>query len=342
MKKALVFVAAVSLAACVYDPPPEILGSTPASGAVTTKADMDIVVRFSEPIDPDSLRASLFLRKLDEEGELLPECGREARDCIEPLAGPCTRQGECANAALTLSQADTMLTFDPGDDFKIGEYVLRIDAGLEDLAGNVTGVPYDVVFFVSRVGMGGATGFQPGVYLAWMDLEQPFNFPIETYWHMRVESDSGKVWGGGCDGDLVDPEGQRIFDHALWEPVPYLDREGFKFVFLALVQDAQVQDREGNPKDGFVLETHPFYIYCAQPEVEVMDGRLTVSIYHDETMDREVMHGRMNSDETYILGAERASVASGVVFGYRLHPDEIGDGRAWQDCADAVTYTRPE
>jgi len=330
-----------SIAACVYDPPPEIQGSTPGIGAVTTDAGTDIVVRFSEPIDPQTLKAALFLRKLDEESELLPACTGGPGECIEPLAGPCASSGDCAGATLTLSQDDTLLTFDPDDDFKIGEYVLRIEAGLEDLDGNATGVPYDVIFFISKVGTGGTTAFQPGVYLAWMDLEQPFSFPIETYWHMRVEEDTGKVWGGGCDGDLIDPDGERIFDHELWHPVPYLDQEGFKFVFLALVQDAQVQDQEGNPEEGFILETHPFYIYCAQPEVEVMDGRITVSVYYDQAMGREVMFGRMNSDETYILGAEHASVASGTVYGYRLHPDEVGDGKSWLDCSDPATYTRP-
>ncbi len=337
-----IIVLACSAAACVYDPPPEILSSTPGIGAVTTDADADIVVAFTEPIDPATLEATLYLRKLDEEGELLPACNGAKKDCIQPLAGPCTGRGDCPNAVLTLSRDDTLLTFDPDEDFKIGEYVLRIEAGLKDLDGNPTGVPYDVVFFVSQVGTGGATTFQPGVFLAWMDLEQPFDFPIETYWHMRVEEETGKVWGGGCDGDPIDPKGQRIFDHELWKPVPYLDQEGFKFVFLALVQDAQVQDQDGNPKEGFILETHPFYIYCAEPEVEVMDGRITVSIYYDETEGRDVMVGRMNSDETYILGADHAYLASGKVFGYRLHPDEVGDGKSWRDCADPVTYTRPE
>jgi len=331
-----------SVTACVYNPPPEIQSSTPGIGAVTTDAGTDIVVRFTESVDPQTLRASLFLRRLNEEGELLPACNGRGGDCIEPLAGPCTRSGDCPNATLNLSQEDTVLTFDPDEDFKIGEYVLRIEAGLKDLDGNASGIPYDVMFFVSKVGTGGVTTFQPGVYLAWMDLEQPFNFPIETYWHMRVEEDNGKVWGGGCDGDLIDPDGERLFDHELWKPVPYLDQEGFKFVFLALVQDAAVQDQEGNPQQGFILETHPFYIYCAQPEVEVMDGRITVSIYYDTQMGREVMYGRMNSDETYILGADHASVASGTVFGYRLHPDEIGEGKSWLDCADPATYTRPE
>jgi hypothetical protein len=331
-----------SVAACEYNPPPEIQSSTPGIGAVTTDAGTDIVVRFTEPIDPQTLQATLYLRKLTGEGELLPDCSQGGQDCINALAGPCAASGDCPNATLTLSQDNTVLTFDPDEDFKIGEYVLRIPAGLEDLDGNASGVPYDVMFFVSRVGTGGATTFQPGVYLAWMELEQPFTFQIETYWHMRVEADIGKVWGGGCDGDQIDPDGPYLYDHESWKPVPYLDQEGFKFVFLGLVQDAQVQDQEGNPKPGFILETHPFYIYCAQPEVQVMDGRITVSIYHDDEMGREVMHGRMNSDETYILGAEHASVATGTVYGYRLRPDEVGDGKSWLDCSDPVTYTRPE
>ena len=347
LEAALVLLVAVACltSACEYDPPPAVLNSQPDVGSATNDMSASIVVHFTEPINRESLEVTFSSRKLDEEGHLLPWCeSGQTKKCNTLLAGPCTPRGECPGAIMILNNDFTEMTFDPDEDLRIGEYLLRISAGLEDMDGNSTEVPYDVFFFASPTGTVGPTTFQPGVFISWLDLDKPFKFPLEVYWHIRVDPDTGSIYGGGCDGDLIDPDGERIFDHELWKPVPYLEDDGFKFVFSGLAQDAQIQDEEGDLHDGHSLITSPFYIYCAQPEVEVMDGSIVVSVVHDEDLGREVMRGMLNSDETYIFDTPEHShpnEASGVLYGYRLIGDEIGPGKAWEDCADDETVTRP-
>ena len=340
----LAFFVVPLLAACEYDPPPMIIESTPALGSVTTDTGTDIEIRFSEPIARESIQATLYRRKLDEEGRLLPRCEEgETAECITPVAGPCTVRNDCPNATMILVPDSNELRFDPDHELTPGEYVLRLGAGLEDHEGNATGVPLDLFFMVSPEGEGPTT-FQPGVLITWLDLDQPFDFPIEVYWHIRVDPDTGEIYGGGCDGDPLDPDGERIFDHTLWKPVPYLDQAGFKIMFSGTVHDAQVEDAHGRLVDGYILETEPFYIYCAEPEVEVIDGSIAVTIAYDEELGRQVVEGTLTSGETYIFDTPEHAhphQASGSLYGYRLLEDEIGSDQVWQDCAEPDTFTQP-
>ncbi|MBW1873573.1 MAG: hypothetical protein JRJ19_16015 [Deltaproteobacteria bacterium] len=300
---------------------------------------------FSEPVDRKTIEINLAKRRMDIEGHLLPFCEPgQMKDCAPLVAGPCSPQGGCPGGNLVLSEDLTQFSLDPDEDLLIDKYVLRISAGLQDQQGNSTGVPIDLLFFASPVGTAGPTTFQPGLILTWMELDRPFDFPLEVYWHIRVDPDTGRIFGGGCDGDANDPDGERIYDHELWHPVPYLEEEGFKLVFDGLVQDAQVQDAEGNLVDGYILTTNPFYIYCAQPQVEVMDGIVTMSIYTDQRTGRQVANGTLTSDETYIFDTPAHShpqLASGIVEGYRLVGAEVQTDKIWTDCGDLETVTRP-
>ena len=345
MRNVLISLLALSFTACEYNPPPEILTSTPGLGTVTSDVAGDIVITFTEPVKRESVEAALYRRKLNEDGELLPRCqGGETKGCVVPLAGPCNVRDECQGGTLVLSPDFTKLTMNPDQEFNPGWYVLRLAAGLEDMDGNATGVPLDLYFYVSPLGTMGPTDFQPGVLLTWLDLDEPLEFPIQVYWHIRVDPDTGLFYGGGCDGDLIDPDGEEIKNHEYWKPVPYLDQEGFKIIFNGLVQNAKVEDDQGNLKDGYVLETEPFYIYCAQPQVEVFDGMISVTILYDEELGREVINGTLRSDETYIFDTPahtNPQQASGVMWGYRLRPEEVGTSQVWVDCADPETVSRP-
>lgn len=336
--------------ACSYDPPPDILRSRPAAGAIIADGSIPLVVDFTERVEPDSLGLVLGPRKTDAEGRLLPWCGEEqspeATGCIHPWTGPCTVGGACSGGSIQLAAGATRVTVVPDTVLAVGEYVLRIQEGLEDAAGNSTGVPYDLYFFVSPTGTLGPTSFQPGVILTWMELDQPFYFPLEVYWHVQVDPDTGRVWGGACDGDPIDPDAERVYDHEAWRPVSNLEDEGFKFVFEGVVQDARVQDREGVPRDGWIFESRPFYIYASQPQVEVMDGRVSFAVYYDAQAGREVAVGSIEAGETYIFDTpahQRPHEASGSLYGYRLDPGEVGTGFHWEQCAlpDPDTVTRP-
>ncbi len=348
-----VLVLAAMLAACEYDPPPEVEWFSPALGDFTTDTGTDLVVRFSEPVEPDSLAVTLYRRTLEAMGaeeDLLPRCTPDLTSgCIEPVAGPCFTTGDCPGGTCTLDDEGAEATLDPLLDLRVGDYLLRISAGLRDLQGNRTGVPYDISFSVKLTDEGGQTTFEPGVFITWMNLDEPLVFPLEMYWHIRVEPDTGHISGGACDGDLIDPNGDKIRDHNVWKPVPYLqvgDETGFKFVFEGLVQDADVSDDQGDPIDGYFFQTEPFYIYNLQPQVELMDGMIAASIYRDEALDRQVMVGTLTATETYVFDTPahaNRKITNGVLWGYRLHQDEVRTEKAWIDCADPdpETVTRP-
>lgn len=337
-------------AGCGYDPPPDILRSNPARGAIVADGAVPLAVDFTEPVEAASLEVVLASRKTDTEGRLLPWCGGEAPTegggCIQPWTGPCTPAGGCPGGVLQLDADGSGFSLVPDAVLAVGEYVLRIGAGLEDRAGNRTGVAYDLFFFVSPTGTMGPTTFEPGVILTWMELDEPFYFPMEVYWHVQVDPESGRVWGGACDGDLIDPDAERRYDHRDWQPVSNLEDEGFKFVFEGLVQDAQVQDAGGNPRQGWIFETRPFYIYASKPQVEAMDGRVSFAMVHDFATGRDVVRGLIEANEIYIFDTPahaNPSKASGSLYGYRMHPEEIGTGYHWQQCAldDPDTVTRP-
>ena len=234
----------------------------------------------------------------------------------------------------------SLLTVNPKQDLGIGTYVLRVSAGLADLSGHDTGAPLDFTFGVTPdVGNtdgdqadgdtadgdeGGApTGFESGVFVSWMDLDQPFDYPLEVYWIFEVNPNTGRVTGTGCDADPIDVNNwnRDLHKHEEVMPYPYYV-SGYYFNFTATVSDIDV---DGEP--GYYFDTDPFVIYSATPiTVEVADGKIQVSIVYDETLGREKMVGLLNSPETYVFGDhtnKEPSVASGAVYGYRLTEEEV-------------------
>jgi len=327
------------LAACQsYDPPPEIMTSNPVAGTVISDYSASLTVEFTEPIKQDSLVITLSKTRKDPEGNLLPWCPEndENENCNKLLSGVCTPAGGCSGAFLKIHDDLSGFTLRPDEDFTIGEYLLRIEAGLEDQDGNATGVPYDVSFFVSPVGQMGPTTFPGGVMFVFMNLVNPFEFNFEVYFHIQVNQETGEVWGGGCDGDLIDPEGDRIFDPSLWAANPtFLD--GFKFVFDGLVQDVQVEDANGNLVDGYYFENKPAYIYCDAPQVEIFGGTFVATMVPNSQTGQLEVQGTFVSPETYIFDTPAHAdpkLATGVMEGVVLTPDQYGSGAVWSDCAD--------
>ena len=76
---------------CRYDPPPEILSTSPESGAGATQ-DTVLRVRFSEPINPATLQVVMWRqmgRLFDEDGQLYPPCGEgQTEQCVHQWMGP--------------------------------------------------------------------------------------------------------------------------------------------------------------------------------------------------------------------------------------------------------------
>ena len=319
----------LAAAACEYNPPPEILSSTPkAGGSMALEGTAEI--RFTEPIDPATLTATLYPRELDIDWELKPDCvDVDHDDCVEPVIGPCTVADGCDEATLTLLEGDNGFRFSPASPLGIGGFVLRVAAGLADPDGNDYTLPQDLSFFATPTGERRPTTFESGVVMTWMTLDEPFPFDLQVYWRLDVDPETGDFVGGGCDGDAKDPNTaeQQDYDYTDWYPAIY-EMDGFHVVYTGNVQDVDVRVEGGGSQPGWYLRTNPFHILnVAMPGyIEVIGGTIDMSIIWNEELQRhEIIDGTLQAEEIYLLSPDVAPTeeVSANVYGYRLFPEEI-------------------
>jgi len=266
--------------------------------------------------------------------------------------GVCRRRMEAAGADWSVEEApaediEAKLSVDPAADMGIGEYLLRFSPGLADLNGNETRIYLDLFFGVTPAGEEKPTSFESGVFVTWLDLSEPFAYPLEVYWIIEVDPDTGVFSGSACDADTIDPSTPHTdYELPKWHPWPYTYDEGYNFAFTGLVQDIEIDG-----KAGYNLKTDPFRLYAGPPiEVEVIDGGIDVNIFFNETLGRDEMTGFFHSPETYILGSKagggRPDIADGVTYGYRLTEDEVKAyeetrAAAWGVCLTPDEDARP-
>jgi len=170
-----------------------------------------------------------------------------------------------------------------------------------------------------------------------MDLEEPFVFTFEVYFHIQVDQETGEIIGGGCDAQMIDDEVGRVLVPSNFFP-EYDFEHGYKFVFEGgLVQDVQVPDDNGVLQDCYYFENAPAYIYCDDPQVEIFRGTFASTICYDEEIERWYMDGTFITPELYIFDTpdhDTQMIGVGTMEGIRLYDDEIFTDDAWQGCAD--------
>lgn len=111
----------------VYDPPPEARLVQPTAGFWTDASSVEI--RFSEPVDPATIKVSVWPSEFDIEGEFRPNVQAIIADCTL-ASSPCN-----LGLALQLSDDRTVLTLTQNDAF--AEYqgkplVIIVHRGLRD------------------------------------------------------------------------------------------------------------------------------------------------------------------------------------------------------------------
>ena len=117
-----------------YDPPPETYIELPVEGAFST--GKSVTVFFNEPINPSTLKLKVWPNSLNTEGEFPTSLQPEVPSCIP---GSC---GEKLTAKLADDAMSVDLNFEARGIGRPGETVIvEIERGLEDVAGNDTGVP---------------------------------------------------------------------------------------------------------------------------------------------------------------------------------------------------------
>ncbi|MBN1947984.1 MAG: hypothetical protein JW797_20115 [Bradymonadales bacterium] len=131
------------LVSCVYDPPPEVTLLWPSCG-VFLSGD-PLLLEFSEPIEPASLRVRVWPPNRDVEGAIPPR--------TLPLLDSCrATDSPCGDTEVSVAEngLSAELFFHPdGLGKPNAPMILEIQEGLADLAGETTGLAtwYDLQFF---------------------------------------------------------------------------------------------------------------------------------------------------------------------------------------------------
>ncbi|MEZ4266813.1 MAG: hypothetical protein R3F39_10575 [Myxococcota bacterium] len=238
--RAITFGAALALtvaAGCeTYNPPPEVEILPPQGGQWFP--DSPLVLRFTEPVDVDSVRFSVWPVDLDIEGDLKPTAVAVATDCTPS-------QGVCGGLTMTLSDDLMTLTLDQGDTFLerlASPYFVEVAAGLADLSGRERKVPTRLIFQVDPESTTGAVDItlNSGVFSISADLGDVLAGTfLRMIADMRIDPDTGEVWFIATVAGRINetPTGEKVPANTN-DPAyitPRIDEQGWVLAFKAQI-----------------------------------------------------------------------------------------------------------
>ncbi len=329
MLSATTILAAVSLAlaACAYDPPPEVTLDVPAEGSFLVGEPLR--VHFSEPIDPDTLAIRVWPSERDIEGEIPAGTA--------PLLDTCRlADSPCGDAALALSEdatsAEIVLARStlgaPGQPL-----ILEITDDLTDAGGMARGIPewFDVQFSPRREPNSEPVEFGDGVYIIVAEIDEPVPSIITLITDIRVVPD-GSLALAAAEGDPIgdaprntrDPEQLMVDD----------TDNGF-----GLHAWGFVQQRDG----ARFIDTDPIDVNLSLGVTLVIhDIRISGSIVYDEELGADRIDGTVSfSGLTLNPGETESSYPAGTKnFTADRAPDSLvpdGTPRVCGDLCGAVT-----
>jgi hypothetical protein len=247
----------------VYDPPPEARLELPAEGL--WRPDTPLSLRFSEPIDPNTLAITIWPRALDVEGELAP--GTEA------ITSDCTIAAPCSGVMIAMKSNDL------GADIVVSEaladrlglpHLLEVQAGLQDTAGRTVRKAQRFDFALSEplIPSGGILGLNSGVIT--FDGELGVANPIPVRLFMRVyATEAGQLYLYSVSAQLRPEFSGSDPPHIAWRPL--LSSPGFVHAFIGVVA--------ARTDGSYAFETEPSDITLTGripgATLEVFDLKLT-------------------------------------------------------------------
>ncbi|MDC3962829.1 Ig-like domain-containing protein [Polyangium jinanense] len=184
----------------LYDGPPQPR-IVDAEDGVLEDATAPIVLAFSEPVDPSTLRVSIVRLETDVEGNLLDED-------TDPESTP--EEFFAFSTALTtggtaeLVDANATLVIKPSAPLPVGpKLALVIEAGLSDVAGNVTTVRKRLLFgYTFKLECDKpSTIFPTGKYFLLADIEKPLQTQVQLWASFYVDPETGRVRGQATNAD---------------------------------------------------------------------------------------------------------------------------------------------
>jgi hypothetical protein len=311
----------IALAGCAYDPPPEVTIDIPPEGAFLSGDPLTL--RFSEPIDPDTLAIRVWPSERDIEGELPADA--------EPLLDTCRlADAPCGDADLTLSDdgssAQVILARStlgaPGLPL-----LLEVTRELTDQDGSSRGIPewFDVQFSPRRQPNTEPVAFDDGVYVIVAEIDDPVPAIITLITDIRVIPD-GSLALAAAEGDPIGDAAKNTRDPAELQ----IDTTANGFGLHAW---GFVQQEDGER----YIDTDPIDVSLSLGVTLVIrDVRITGTIIHDDVQGSDGIDGTVSfSGITLNPGDGESNYAAGnTSFTAERSPDDLVPEGTPEVCGD--------
>lgn len=179
----------------VYEGPPQVKLDGITNGYLSdTKAP--VVLEFSKPVDPATVRVKIIRRVIDTEGNLGDE-DEDPKTNLDILFSTDPTEEDVGGFAL-LSDDKTKLTIKPKAAFSAGaSLAVLIEKGLSDAEGHATLVRKEIVFsydFGVKCDMP-TTLFRSGTYFFLAEVKEPIGTQVRLFTAMDVDPATGAFVG---------------------------------------------------------------------------------------------------------------------------------------------------
>jgi hypothetical protein len=310
-----------ALAGCAYDPPPEVTMDIPPGGAFLVGDPLTL--RFSEPIDPDSLAIRVWPSARDIEGEL-PADTAPLLDTCRLVDAPCggadlivADDGSSAQVVLARSSLGG-----PGLPL-----LLEVTRELSDRGGSSRGIPewFDVQFSPRREANTEPVDFDDGVYIIVGEIDDPVPAIITLVTDIQVIPDGSLALAAG-EGDPIGDAAKNTRDPAELQ----IDTTDNGFGIHAW---GFVQQREGER----FIDTDPIDVSLSIGVVLVIrEVRITGTIVHDDQLGTDRIDGTVSfSGITLNPGEGEANYPAGnTSFTADRSPDQLVPEGTPEVCGD--------
>lgn len=325
----------------VYDSPPRPSIDGMVDG-VLADPKAPIVVRFSEPIDPDTLRVKIVKLTTDLEGNLGDEDDDPNTETFEFFGyDPVTLNNFGGTA--TLADDAASLRIDLASPLPIGpSLALLIEPGLADREGNTVDARSRLVFGyrLSCDEGGGPTSFPSGVYYFLVEVAQPINTQVQLFAQLDVDPATGRFVGQftnadrNRDGSRCSPacgatEACRTLPAE--ECVIPSTKAGSEDEFPDFVVNDVLPTGYSFPLEGCIVDdgenvafvNEPGDIDITQPDVFVQGIQLTAQFVDDAGVLRGT--GGITAEQVFI-GETPSGTGSGTMRARLLTGDDAPDG----------------
>lgn len=339
----LVFACALGAASsgcALYDGPPEGHIEGAENGALSDP-EAPIILKFSEPILPETLKLKIVRFETDIEGNFADEVDPEAE--LDPFFSY-EPPGFAHGGVAEMINDDRAVSMTPALPLPIGpKLAILIEAGLSDRNGNVTKVRRRILFgYKFDLHCEDPTTFPTGDYFLIVEVEKPISVQVQLWSRFEVDPETGAVRGQNTNADRnADPnrcpmpcsstEVCRLFPApkcvAPSEKAGTVDEHldfvpnnvpptGFTFATDGCAVD--------QPDGSVIFATAPADVIVQQPAVTLRNVRLTAQFIKDASgIFRGT--GSLTADTVYI-GPVASDEGEGSLTGRFVLPGEAPPG----------------